>query len=121
MGFRAMINYRLYCFDREGGMVCRVDFEADSNVEARGIASAICDACSDEHHAYELWKDDLPIAGGETLAAVLQVGGLSAKAQQTVVDHEIALRNSYWRVSQSRKLSERLQAWAFSQPTRVSA
>jgi|SRR5665213_65792 len=121
MGFRAMINYRLYCFDREGGMVCRVDFEADSNVEARGIASAICDACSDEHHAYELWKDDLPIAGGETLAAVLQVGGLSAKAQQTVVDQEIALRNSYWRVSQSRKLSERLQAWAFSQPTRVSA
>jgi len=97
-----MTNYRLYCFDREGAIVCRDDFEADNNVEARGIASAICDACSDEHHAYELWKDDLPIAGGQTLASVLQV------------DHEIALRNSYWRVSQSRRLSQRLQAWAFS-------
>jgi hypothetical protein len=42
------------------------------------------------------------------------VGGLSAKARQTVVDHEIALRNSYWRVGQSRRLSQRLQAWAFS-------
>jgi hypothetical protein len=68
-----------------------------------------------------LWKDDLPIAGGQTLTAVLQVGGLSAKAQQIVIDHEIALRNSYWRVGRSRKLSERLQAWAFSQPTHVSA
>jgi hypothetical protein len=109
-----MTNYRLYCFDREGAIVCRDDFEADSNVEAKGIASAICDACSDEHHRYELWKDDLPIESVQTLAAVLQVGGLSAKARQTVVDHEIALRNSYWRAGQSRKLSQRLQAWAFS-------
>jgi hypothetical protein len=116
-----MTNYRLYCFDREGAIVCRDDFEADNNVEARGIASAICDACSDEHHRYELWKDDLPIESGQTLTAVLQVGGLSAKAQQTVLDHEIALRNSYWRAGQSRKLSVRLQAWAFSQPTHLSA
>ena len=55
----------------------------------------------------------LPISGGETIASVLQAGGLSAKARRTVVDHEIALRNSYWRVSQSRKLSQRLQSWAF--------
>lgn len=109
-----MTNYRLYCFDRTGSVVCRDDFEADNNVEAKAIASAICDSCSDEHHRYELWKDDLPIESGETLASVLRVGGLSAKAQQTVADHEIALRNSFWRVSQSRRLSERVEAWAFA-------
>lgn len=110
-----MTNYRLYRFDREGAIVRRDDFAADNNVEAKGIASAICDACSDEHHhRYELWKDDLAISGGETIASVLQAGGLSAKARRTVVDHEIALRNSYWRVSQSRKLSQRLQSWAVS-------
>ena len=87
-----MTNYRLYCFDRDGAIVCRDDFEADNNVEAKGIASAICDACSDEHYTYELWKGDLPIAGGQTLASVLQVGGLSAKARQIVIDHEIALQ-----------------------------
>jgi len=109
-----MTNYRLYCFDRAGSIVCRDDFEAENNAEARAIASAICDACSDEHHTYELWKGDLPIEAGETMNAVLYVGGLSAKAQQTVVDHEIALRDSFWRVGQSRKLNARIEEWAYS-------
>lgn len=103
-----MISYRLYCFDRGGSVVCCDDFEADSNIEAKAIASAICDACSDAHHRYELWKDDLPIESGVTLSSVLRVGGLSDRARRTVLDHEIALKNSSWGVSRSRRLSEKL-------------
>src|ERR1700735_1935018 len=107
-----MTNYRLYCFDREGAIVCRDDFEADSNVEAKGIAGAICDACSDEHHRFELWKDDLPVADGRTLGAPLDDGGLSPRARQAVRHALIALLNSDWRVSHSRRLRGKVGAWA---------
>lgn len=110
-----MINYRLYCYDRTGSLVCRDDFEAENNGEAKAIASAICDACSDVHHRFELWKGDLPIDGGETLCSVLRVGGLSDRARKTVIDHEKALMESSWRVCESRRLSERVQAWAYTQ------
>lgn len=108
VGIMAMSNYRLYCFDRARRIVCRDDFDADNRAEARAIARAICDACSDEHYSYELWKDDLPIESGVTLASVLRVGGLSDRARQTVLAHEIALKNSSWAVSRSRRLGERI-------------
>ena len=78
-------------------------FEAEHNSEARLIAGAICDACSDEHHRFELWKDDLPVADGKTLGAPLDDGGLSPRALQAVRHALIALLNSDWRVSHSRR------------------
>ncbi|HUO01511.1 MAG TPA: hypothetical protein VMU31_01945, partial [Rhizomicrobium sp.] len=106
-----MSNYSLYCFDLSGSVVCRDNFEAESNAEAKGIAGAICDACADEHHSYELWKGDLPIESGETMA-LANILPLGEKARKIAHDHMIALRNSSWPVSRSHRLSERIAAWA---------
>jgi hypothetical protein len=104
--------YSLHCFDQLDSTVFRHTFEAEHNSEARLIAGAICDACSDEHHRFQLWKDDLPLADGKTLGALLDDGGLSPRAQQTVRLALIALLNSDWRVSHSRKLRGKVGAWA---------
>lgn len=106
-----MGNYSLYCFDILGSVVCRDNFDADSNSEAKAIAGAICDACADEHHSHELWKGDLPIAGGETLALAFDAAALNAKAQKTAHDHIVALRNSSWPAGRSRRLRERIAAF----------
>lgn len=103
--------YSLHCFDKAGAIVFRRDFEAEHNSEARLIAGAICDACSDEHHRFELWKDDLPVADGKTLGAPLDDGGLSPRALQAVRHALIALLNSDWRVSHSRRLRGKVGAW----------
>jgi len=104
--------YSLHCFDKSGSTVFRRDFEAEHNSEARLIAGAICDACSDEHHCFELWKDDFPVADGKTLGASLDDGGLSPRARQAVRHALIALLNSEWRVSHSRRLRDKIGAWA---------
>jgi CheY-like chemotaxis protein len=104
--------YSLHCFDKTGSTVFRRDFEAEHNSEARLIAGAICDACSDEHHRFELWKDDLPVADGRTRGAALDDGGLSPRALQAVRHALIALLNSDWRVSHSRRLRGKVGAWA---------
>jgi CheY-like chemotaxis protein len=103
--------YSLHCFDKSGSIVFRRDFEAEHNSEARLIAGAICDACSDEHHRFELWKDDLPVADGKTLGSPLDDGGLSPRAVQAVRHALIALLNSDWRVSHSRRLRGKVGAW----------
>src|ERR1700722_18526641 len=104
--------YSLQCFDNAGSTVFRHAFEAEHNSEARLIAGAICDACSDEHHRFELWKDDLPVADGKTLGAPLDDGALSPRARQAVRHALIALLNSDWRVSHSRRLRGKIGAWA---------
>jgi CheY-like chemotaxis protein len=104
--------YSLHCFDKSGSIVFRRDFEAEHNSEARLIAGAICDACSDEHHRFELWKDDFPVADGKTLGALLDDGGLSPRARQAVRHTLIALLGSDWRVSHSRRLRGKVGAWA---------
>jgi CheY-like chemotaxis protein len=104
--------YSLHCFDKSGATVFRRDFEAEHNSEARLIAGAICDACSDEHHRFELWKDDLPVADGKTLGALLDDGGLSPRARQAVRHTLIALLGSDWRVSHSRRLRGKVGAWS---------
>jgi CheY-like chemotaxis protein len=104
--------YSLHCFDKSGSTVFRRDFEAEHNSEARLIAGAICDACSDEHHRFELWKDDFPVADGKTLGAPLDDGGLSPRARQAVRHALIALLNSDWRASHSRRLRGKISAWA---------
>ncbi|HWF65370.1 MAG TPA: response regulator [Rhizomicrobium sp.] len=106
-----MSNYSLYCFDILGSVVCRDNFDADSNTEAKAIAGAICDACADEHHSHELWKGDLPIAGGETLAFAFDAAALNAKGLKTAHDHMVALRNSSWPAGRSRRLRERIAAF----------
>ena len=103
--------YSLHCFDKSGSIVFRRDFEAEHNSEARLIAGAICDACSDEHHRFELWKDDLPVADGKTLGALLDDEGLSPRARQAVRHALIALLDSDWRVSHSRRLRGKVGAW----------
>jgi CheY-like chemotaxis protein len=80
------------------------------------IAGAICDACSDEHHRFELWKDDLPVADGKTLGATLDDGALSPRARQAIRHALIALLNSDWRVSHSRRLRGKVGAWAAGDP-----
>jgi len=104
--------YSLHCFDQVGSPVFHHTFKAEHNSEARLIAGAICDACSDEHHRFELWKDDLPVADGKTLGAPLDDGGLSPRARQVVRHALIALLNSDWRVSHSRRLRGKIGAWA---------
>src|ERR1700729_2308263 len=104
--------YSLHCFDQAGAPVFQHTFKAEHNSEARLIAGAICDACSDEHHRFELWKDDLPVADGSTLGAPLDDGALSPRARQAVRHALIALLNSDWRVSHSRRLRGKVGAWA---------
>ncbi|HZQ41371.1 MAG TPA: response regulator [Rhizomicrobium sp.] len=116
-----MSNYSLYCFDILGSVVCRDNFEADSNAEAKAIAGAICDACADEHHSHELWKGDLPIAGGETLALAFDAVALNAKGRKTVHDHMIALSNSSWPAGRSRRLRQSIAARALEPQKAESA
>jgi CheY-like chemotaxis protein len=103
--------YSLHCFDKSGSTVFRHSFDAEHNSEARLIAGAICDACSDEHHRFQLWKDDLPVADGKTLGVPLDDGGLSPRARQAIRLALIALLNSDWRVSHSRRLRVKVSAW----------
>jgi len=116
-----MLSYSLHCFDREGALVFRHSFEAEHNPEAKLIADAICDACSDTHHRFELWKGDLPLAGGRTLGSLANDGGLSPRARQTVRLALIALLNSDWRVSHSRRLRGKVGAWALGEGADAAA
>ena len=103
--------YSLRCFDLSGSLVFRHIFEAEHNPEAKLIAGAICDACSDEHHRFELWDNDLRLAGGTTLGASLDDEGLSPRARQKIRHALIALLDSDWRVSHSRRLRGKVGAW----------
>ena len=113
-----MSYYSLYCFDVMGSVVFRDNFEAENSADAKAIAGAICDACADEHHSHELWKGDLPIESSETLSPELRAQELSAAARKIAQDRMIALRNSSWPVNRSRRLAERIAAWALG-PTPV--
>jgi CheY-like chemotaxis protein len=107
-----MSYYSLYCFDVMGSVVFRDNFEADNSAEAKAIAGVICDACADEHHSHELWKGDLPIESSETPGPESQAQELGAAARKIALDRMIALRNSSWPVNRSRRLAERIAAWA---------
>ena len=109
-----MSIYSLYCFDPLGSLVCRDNFEAESNADAKAIAGAIFAACADEHHSHELWKGDFPIESGETVASQTSAQELSTKARKIAQDRMIALRNSSWPVSRSPRLSETIAAWALN-------
>ncbi|HEY5084198.1 MAG TPA: response regulator [Rhizomicrobium sp.] len=116
-----MSYYSLYCFDVMGSVVFRDNFEAENSAEAKAIAGAICDACADEHHSHELWKGDLPIESSETLSPELRAQELSAAARKIAQDRMIALRNSSWPVNRSRRLAERIAAWALGPDTSPAA
>ena len=91
--------------------VGREDFEAVDTAQARVIASAIWNACSDIAFGFELWRKDEHILPPQEPTA--SGAALSDYERQTVIATMVALRDSNWLITASEKLVreiERLRA-----------
>jgi len=108
-----MARYRVYLRDRTGRVLARENVEASDSEEATDIAAVLCDACSDVSAYFEVWDGNakVPAAG---LPVHLHAFELSDRAQQVVIDREIALQDTNRRLQESKALLKKLDDWIVS-------
>jgi hypothetical protein len=108
-----MLGYRLYFTNEKGSIEARIEFLAEEDREALTLAAFIFDACSDCYCGYEVWQERRQVLGGRTHSATklpLTVGQLNARMQVHLLDIEEGLQRSRWRVAESRRLLESIDA-----------
>jgi hypothetical protein len=86
----------------------RDDFEADDDRDALFIAQLLSNACADICETFELWEGARRV---NTACAVPHSTAqqVNAHIQEIVIEHEMAMRDSKWRIADSRRLLDRLQ------------
>ena len=92
------------CKGRIGG---RDDFEACDDRNALLIAQLLSDACADVCETYELWEGDRKIDAARTVPHAT-AEQMNARNHEIVIEHEMVMRDSKWRIATSRRLLERL-------------
>jgi hypothetical protein len=101
-------TYRLYL--RTGGRIlCRHEFTAPGDGEARQLAQALAEAVADICDSFEVWQGGRVVAGPE--AAVANGGRAPPAVQALVLDMAEALLRSDWAVARSARLMARLDEW----------
>jgi hypothetical protein len=73
------------------------------------IAALLCDACSDVCETFELWDGTRRVGTSTEQKPALTAEQINAHAQESVVQSEIAIRDSEWLIAQSQRLLERIQ------------
>jgi hypothetical protein len=96
--------YRVFFWAEDGTIVGRDDFDADDDAFATAIAHMLADACSDRCAAFELWQSTRRV--DTRFPIVPRAEDIAAAAQQTVLDRELAIRDSKWIIADSVRLLE---------------
>ena len=99
-------SFRLYLYSHDLKIVGKSDFNADGHVSALNVADRIYRCCPDTCISYELW------AGPDRISSPHfedRVVALNRYEQQVVVDTEIALRDSWTRIRESKNLLSALE------------
>jgi len=97
-----MPSYRLFLRNASHDIVGRTDFEAEDGLSALRVTHRIAMDCSDYCNSYDLLEEGKPISASNLSG--LTHGFLSEIEQQIVIDREIALRDSLWRIRESKRL-----------------
>jgi hypothetical protein len=96
--------YRLY-LRAYGRIVCRHEFAADSDADARQIGETLAEAASDICEGFEVWQGTRAVARSETSAEP------RGPVQASVMAIADAVLHSGWDVANSRRLAARLAQW----------
>jgi hypothetical protein len=107
LGGAAMALYRIYFRTAPGLIAGRDDFLAADDTSALIIANMLADACADICEEFELWDGVRRV--DEPRAPKPKPRRSTESAQDTVVEREIALRDSNWAVARSKRLLARLE------------
>src|SRR5690348_204888 len=100
-----MITYRIFFRDEDGRIVGRDDFDAEDDAHARVIARVLLDACSDACVSFDLWEGTRIIVGkASAKPGTLTVEQVSARVQMSVLEREMAIRDSQWHIAESARL-----------------
>jgi hypothetical protein len=102
-----MSTYRLYFRDGRHWTCGRQDFEAVTKSEAICIARELADACSDVCRSFELWNGRKLVCEPPDIGDVYP---LDERHEEIAIRTEEMIRWSYWRIAQSQRLIERLDA-----------
>lgn len=121
-----MADYRLFFLGSDGAIEARQDFTAADDNSALQIMRVIADASADTHHGVMLWQgsrrifeigEAVPDASDHAASAKadgarhrITAANLAHEHQQCVLDCELALLDSHWRLAKSRMLIEATSA-----------
>ena len=97
-----MPSYRLFLRNESHDIVGRTDFEAEGRSSALRVTYRIAMDCSDYCKSYDLLEDGRSISTSKLNGLAHEL--LSEIEQQIVIDREIALRDSLWRIRESKRL-----------------
>ena len=99
-------GYQLRLSNGEGGTLW-IDLDVESRVEAAWAAYALAAACAEEYEDFDLWDGSTQLSGREILSVFADnPEGVSAAAQQAVLDREEVLLQSHAKLARSRTLLE---------------
>lgn len=101
--------YAISFLDAKGHCVISQIVTAPSQDDALQIAAVLFDACSDVCASYEVWNFYGRIRQGVPKAAPPPLRSLREQAQATVIDLEIALRDSHTAIAESKRLQAKLE------------
>ncbi len=104
-----LITYRIYFRDKDGLTAGRHDFDAVDDDSAMMIATLLCDACSGACETVELWDGARRVDISSQQKQVLTAEQINARAQETVVQSEAAIRDSRWLIARSGRLLEQIR------------
>lgn len=106
-----MLSYSLY-FRDEREIVGREDFEASDDDDALAMAELLYEACSDHCESFELWQGKRHVNSSLSASLALRqrksVFEITAHIQERLRQREEAIRDSRWRIAESRRLLERI-------------
>jgi hypothetical protein len=101
-------TYRIYL--RTGGrIICRHEFGAPGDGEARQLAQALAEAAADICDSFEVWQGGRVVAGPETVLA--NGHGAPPALRALVLDLAEVLLRSDWEVARSARLLARRDEW----------
>jgi len=101
-------QYRLYLRSSEG-IVCRCEFTAPGETEARAHAALLADAASDICRSFDLWQQARLVCH-ETVGDA-DAGGVDGQAPIALVEVAEAILQSSWPIARSKRLGARVRAW----------
>jgi len=104
--------YQLHLYEADGRIMARELFDAPDDGEALQIAAALFDACSELCADYRLTRDGIALDPVEHLSRAPSASLLRARAQQIVLEREIALADSHELLAGSKRLLDKAEEWS---------
>lgn len=105
-GGSTMRGYRLELVDAKGARTREAFFAADDDMAAV-IASAVCDACADSCHSYELWQGGRQVVafdGARSALPAAPTDGHAAAIEQIALNVEESLQRTRGLIARSQRL-----------------